>query len=413
MTLFRIGVRPARRTAVATVACGAAATLAVGAFGLPAQAAEPDDPGEFRITADGYYGSARLDFGGSVPLVGDIPDLQGDLTVGVIQNDVDSAGLEGEEPGTYSRSFGSLVGASLLNVDLPVDLYAVEQVALPEEAESDTYGIHDLSVPLAGSLSAISGEAKANWNDEVLGQGSAGGVLTSLYSGVGQLDLVELGELGALGGPLAGLLPIDLPIANGPLISTGDGQLLQETGVFGKEDGSQGAYVEVSGRFADLNILGGAANGGATIGLAAASDTETPNAWGRLEATGEPGGATFDYKLPALELWVGDAETGIAIEPGFDKTVELVPGVKANINFAEYRNDDTVLAEGGTYAAASGGGLAIKLSVAQPVPMLGEVEIGSAEVGILSFPEVSVEVPQGGLYAADDGDDDDDFELKH
>lgn len=384
--------------------------MVVGAFGLPAHAAVPDGPGEFRITADGYYATARLDLGGDLPLVGSLPSLQGDLTVGVIQNEVDSTGLEGQEEGTYARSFGSLVGASLLNVDLPLDLYAVEQVALPEGPEADTYGIHELSVPLAGELSAISGEAKANWNDEVLSKGSPGGVLTSLYSGVGQLDLVDLGELGALPGPLGSLLPVGLPIGDGPLVSTGDGQLLQETGVFGKEDGSQGAYVEVSGRFADLNLLGGAANGGATIGLAPASDTKTPNAWGRLEVTGEPGGATFDYELPALELQIGD-QPGIKIEPGFDKTVEIVPGVKANINFADYRTDDTVLAEDGTYAAASGGGLSLKLTVAQPVPMLGEVELGTAEVGILSFPEVSVEVPQGGLYAADDGDDDD-FELK-
>lgn len=404
MTHLRTVVRPARRATVAT-ACAAAASLAVGAFGLPAVASEPEDGGEFKITADGYYGSVRANFAGSLPLVGDLPALQGDLTVGVVQNDVNSEGVEGETEGVYSRSFGSLVGAEALGVDLPLDLYAVEQVALPEEPEADTYGIHDLEVPLLGSLRAISGEAKANWNDEVLGHGSPGGVLTSLYSGVGQVDLVDFSELSMVDGMLARMLPV----GNGPLISTGDGQLLQETGVFGKEDGSQGAYVEVSGRFADLNLLGGAANGGATIGLAAASDTKEPNAWGRLEVTGEPGGATFDYELPALELHVGDEEV-IAIEPGFDKTVEIAPGVKANINFADYRTDETVLAEDGTYAAASGGGLSVRLIVSAPTPLVGDVELGTAEVGILSFPEVSVEVPEGGLYA--DGAADNEFEVR-
>ncbi|NDL60463.1 hypothetical protein F7O44_25630 [Phytoactinopolyspora sp. XMNu-373] len=410
---FMNATRPARRVAVASAACGAAASLVVGAFGLPAHADEVDGAGDFKITADGYYGSIRLDFSGGVPMVGEIPDVKGDVTVGVVQNDVDSTGLDAHGEGVYSRSFGSLVGADLLGVDLPLDLYAVEQVALPEEAEPDTYGIHDLTIPLAGNLRAISGEAKANWNADVLGHGSDGGVLTSLYSGVGQLDLVDLGELGLLDGVLGSMVPLDLPVGNGPLISTGDGQLLQETGVFGKADGSQGAYVEVSGRFADLNLLGGAANGGATIGLAAASDTEEPNAWGRLEATGEPGGATFEYELPALELWVGDEETGVAIEPGFDQTIEITPGVKANINFADYRTDDTELAEDGTYAAASGGGLSVRLTVAVPAPIVGEVELGSAEVGILSFPEVSVEVPQGGLYADGDEDDDNDLEFTH
>ncbi|WP_129665503.1 hypothetical protein [Phytoactinopolyspora endophytica] len=396
-------VRPGRRTAVTAVACGAATALAVGAFGLPANAAEPEDPGDFKITADGYYGTARFDFGGDVPLVGEAAELQGDLTIGDIENEVDSAGLEDQAEGTYSRSFGSLVSANLLGVDLPVDLYAVEQVALPEEEEADTYGVHELEVPLAGELSAISGEAKANWNDEVLGHGSEGGVLTELYSGAGQVDLVDFEELGLVGG----LVPVDLPITDGPLFSIGAGQLLQETGVFGKEDGSQGAYVEVSGRFGDVNLLGGAANGGVTIGLAASSDAETPNAYGYLEATGEPGGASFEYDLPALEMWVGDEETGIEIEPGFDETVEVLPGVSLNVNFAEYRDDDIELSEDGTRAAASGGGLSLRLDVAVPAPVVGEVELGSAEVGLLSFPEVSVEVPQGGLYANADADGED------
>ncbi|WP_166347529.1 hypothetical protein [Phytoactinopolyspora limicola] len=402
MSEFSRGVRPARR-ALVVAACGTAVALTVGAFGLPAHAAEPDHPGEFKITTDGYYGSVRLDFAGGVPLVGAIPDVKGDLTVGVVRNDVDSAGLAGEADDVYSRSFGSLVGADLLGVDLPLDLYAVKQVALPEEAEPNTYGIHDLRIPLAGNLRAISGEAKANWNDDVLGHGQPGGVLTSLYSGVGQLDLVDFGDLGLLDGMFASMVPVELPVASGPLISTGDGQLLQETGVFGKADGSQGAYVEVSGRFADLNLAGGAANGGVTIGFAAASDTETPNAWGRLEVTGEPGGASFDYELPALELWVGDEEQGIAIEPGFDQTFEVLPGVSVNVNFADYRTDDTVLAEDGTFAAASGGGLAVRVDVSVPAPLVGEVDLGTAEIGLLSFPEVSVEVPAGGLYA--DGDD--------
>ncbi|NEE00361.1 hypothetical protein [Phytoactinopolyspora halotolerans] len=406
MTLSMTNVRWGRRATSATVACGAATAMAVGAFGVPAHAAEPEDPGQLKITTDGYYGSVRFDFPGDVPFVGDAAKLQGDLTVGAIENEVDSNGLQGQPEGTYSRSFGTLVGANLLGVDLPVDLYAVEQTALPEEDEPDTYGLHELEVPLAGTLSAISGEAKANWNDEVLGHGSSGGVLTELYSGVGQMDLADFDDLGLVGG----LVPVELPVGNGPLVSVGAGQLLQETGVFGKEDGSQGAYVEVSGRFGDVNVLGGAANGGVTIGFAASSDTETPNAFGRLEVTGEAGGASFDYDLPALEMWVGDEETGVEIEPGFDETIEVAPGVSLNVNFAEYRDDDIELAEDGTSAAASGGGLALRLDVAVPAPVVGEVELGSAEIGLLSFPEVSVEVPQGGLYAATGESDETVFE---
>ncbi|NED94583.1 hypothetical protein G1H11_04580 [Phytoactinopolyspora alkaliphila] len=409
MSHFSPRTGPVRRSAV--VACGAAVAMTVGAFGVPAGAVDVEPAGDLEVSADGYYGSVRFDFGGGLPLLGEVAELKGDLTVGAIQNNVDSGGLEGYDEGVYTRSFGSLVAANVAGVDLPVDLYAVEQVALPEEAEADTYGIHELEVPLAGSLSAISGEAKANWNDETYGHGSPGGVLTSLYSGVGQVDLVDLTELGLLDGMLGNLLPVDLPIANGPLISVGAGQLLQESGVFGKEDGTQGAYAEVSGRFADLNLLGGAANGGVTLGLAAASDTETPNAYGRLEVTGEPGGASFDYDLPALELWIGDEETGIAVEPGFDQTFDILPGVSLNINFADYRNDDTELAEDGTYAAASGGGLSARLTVAVPVPLLGEIEVGTAEIGLLSFPEISVEVPEGGLHADGAQDDEDDFEV--
>lgn len=403
MTQLTANVRRFRRTAARAMACGAAATLTASVVGVPAQADEPEDPGTFEINADGYYGTVRFDFGGDIPLAGSVPNLQGNATLGMVQSQVDSTGLEERGENVYSRAIGSLVGASALDVELPVHVYAAEQMALPEEADTETVGVQDLQVPGIGNLRGISAEVKANWNDEVLGHGSAGGELTTLYSGVGQVDLVDLDELNVLDGLFGSLVPIDLPVAGGPLFSVGAGQLLQESGVFGKEDGTQGAYVEVSGRFGDVNLLGGAANGGITVGLAAASDSEEPNAWGRLEATGEPGGATFDYDLPALELYVGDDEQGIEIEPGFDQTFEIAPGVDVNLNFADYR-DNTELAEDGTYAAASGGGLSARVTISVPVPLAGEVEIGSAEIGILSFPEVSVEVPNGGLYAepADD-----------
>ncbi|WP_123788591.1 hypothetical protein [Phytoactinopolyspora halophila] len=373
---------------------------------MPAHAAAPENPGNFEIKADGYYGTFRFDFGGDVPIAGSVPDLEGNATVGMVQNEVNSEGIEGQDGDVYSRSIGSLIDASAMDTEIPTHFYAAEQVALPEKADPDTVGVHDLGVPGIGNLRGISSEVKANWNDDVLGHGSQGGVLTELYSGVGQLDLVDAGEVGQLSGILSSMAPVDLPVGDGPLFSMGEGQLLQESGVFGKEDGSQGAYLEVSGRFSDLNLLGGAENGGITVGLAAASDTEEPNAWGRLEATGEPGGASFDYELPALELQVGGQE-GVEIEPGFDETFEVLPGVSVNINFADYRDDDIEVADDGTYVAASGGGLSARLIFSLPVPVAGDIELGHAEMGILSFPEASVEVPQGGLYA-DGGDDEDD-----
>jgi hypothetical protein len=184
MSHLTIGVHSKRRAAVSAVACGAAAAMTVGVFGTPANAIDFEHSRDLEVTADGYYGTVRFDFGGGLPLVGEVAELKGDLTIGAIQNDVDSGGLEGHGEGVYSRSFGSLVASNIAGVDLPVDLYAVEQVALPEEAEPDTYGIHELAVPLAGSLSAISGEAKANWNDETYAHGSPGVILSSLHGSI-------------------------------------------------------------------------------------------------------------------------------------------------------------------------------------------------------------------------------------
>ncbi|WP_069109662.1 hypothetical protein [Jiangella alba] len=374
----------------------AGAALACSAAGLQAQAAESGQPsgpdqrsGEFRIAADGYYATAQVRTGAQAPLPVQVPELDAHVTVGQIESEANSAGVEGEDEGVFSRAFGTIasIGGAGAEFDVP---YLVEQVALPEEAESATYGLHELEVPILGNLDAISGEVKANWNDDLVTEGGEGGVLTSLYSGVGEVDLIDVADLGAV----TELLPIELPVGS-PVVTVGAGQLLQETGTFPKEDGSLGAYAEVSGRFADLSVLGGAANGGISLGFAGADDGETPNAWGRLEANGEPGGAAFDYELPALELHVGDNDV-VHVEPGFDETFDL-GGLSVNLNFADYRDSDTVLAEDGTVASASGGGLSVRVTVSVPVPVVGDVEVASAEVGLLSFPELSVEVPQGGI----------------
>ncbi|WP_026874604.1 hypothetical protein [Jiangella gansuensis] len=393
MTCGTADRRRSRRTAVKAVAGVAGAALAVTTAGFQAQAAEAGQDarqdGDFRIAADGYYATARVATAGNALIPVPVPEVDAHVTVGQIESEANSAGIEGEDEGVHSRAFGTIasVGGAGAEFDVP---YLVEQVALPEEAESASYGVHDVEVPIVGTLSAISGEVKANWNNDLVTEGAPGGVLTSLYSGVGQVDLLHVDDLG----PVTELLPIELP-AGSPLMTVGAGQLLQETGTFPKDDGTLGAYAEVSGRFADLSILGGAAEGGISLGFAGADDGDTPNAWGRLEATGEPGGASFDYELPALELHVADEEV-IDVEPGFDETIDL-GGVSVNLNFADYREDDTVIAEDGTAAAASGGGLSVRITLSVEVPVVGEVEIGSAEVGLLSFPELSVEVPEGGI----------------
>ncbi|SDU10653.1 hypothetical protein [Jiangella alkaliphila] len=396
MTLEATDRRRVRRGAVKVAAGVAGAALVCSAAGLQAQAtesgtaAEPDQrSGEFRIAADGYYATAQVRTGAEAPLPVEVPELDAHVTVGQIESEANSAGVEGEDEGVFSRAFGIIasVGGAGAEFDVP---YLVEQVALPEEADTATYGLHGLEVPILGNLDAISGEVKANWNDDLVTEGGAGGVLTSLYSGVGEVDLIDIADLGGV----ADMLPIELP-AGSPVVTVGAGQLLQETGTFPKDDGSLGAYAEVSGRFADLSVLGGAANGGISLGLAGSDDGETPNAWGRLAATGEPGGAAFDYELPALELHVGDNDV-IHVEPGFDETFDL-GGLSVNLNFADYRDSDTVLAEDGTVASASGGGLSVRVTVTVPVPVVGDVEVASAEVGLLSFPELSVEVPQGGI----------------
>lgn len=394
MTLEATDRRRVRRGAVKVAAGVAGAALACSAAGLQAQAAEsgraagPDQrSGEFRIVADGYYATAQVRTGATGPLPVEVPELDAHVTVGQLESDADSAGVEGEDDGVFSRAFGTIasIGGAGAEFDVP---YLVEQVAPPEEADPATYGLHGLEVPILGNLDAISGEVKANWNDDLVTEGGEGGVLTSLYSGVGEVDLIDVDDLGAV----ADLLPIELPVGS-PVVTVGAGQLLQETGTFPKDDGSLGAYAEVSGRFADLSVLGGAAGGGISLGFAGADDGETPNARGRLEATGEPGGASFDYELPALELHVGDEEV-IDVEPGFDQTIE-VNGLSVNLNFADFREAE--LAEDGTAASASGGGLSVRVTVSVPLPVLGEVEVASAEVGLLSFPELSVEVPQGGI----------------
>ena len=386
------GAARTRRHAVRVVAGATGTALAVGCVGLQAQAADDKvyvGSDDFQIVADGYYATAQVEVASGLPLPVPVPEVDANVTVGQIESEANSAGIEGEDPGVYSRAFGTIANVGGLGADFDVP-YLVEQTALPEEEEPATYGFHGIEVPVVGSLSAISGEAKANWNSDLVSEGAEGGVLTSLYSGVGQVDLLNASDLG----PVTELLPIDLPVDES-VISIGAGQLLQETGTFAKEDGSLGGYAEVSGRFGDVSVLGGAENGGISVGFAGSDDGETPNSWGRLEANGEPGGATFDYDLPALELHVAGEEV-IDVEPGFDQTFDL-NGLAVNLNFADYRDDDSVLAEDGTTAEASGGGLALRVTLSAPMPLLGDVEVATAEVGLLSFPELSVQVPPGGI----------------
>lgn len=394
MTLHVTDGRFSRRAAARVVAGAAGVAVAAAGAGIQAQAAEPSDVAasdDFQITADGYYATARVEVADNLPLPLPLPLPKTDasLTVGQIESEANSAGIEGEDEGVHSRAFGTIASVEGAGADFDVP-YMVEQVALPEEDETATYGFHDVEVPIVGSLDAISGEVKANWNNDLITQDAEGGTLTSLYSGVGQLDVLDATALG----PVSSLLPID-SLPGGHVISIGAGQLEQETGTFANGDGTLGGYAEVRGRFGDVSILGGAENGGISLGFAGSDDGDEPNSWGRLEATGEPGGASFDYELPAIELHVGDDEV-IDVEPGFDQTFDI-NGVAVNLNFADYRDDDTVLAEDGTVAAASGGGLALKVTMSAPLPMVGDVEVASAEIGLLSFPELSVEVPQGGI----------------
>lgn len=372
----------------ATVALAAAGAIAGTA---PAHATTPDEgESDFAITVDGYYATATLTPAEDLPIPIELPNLSGSLTIGDLQSDANSAGVPEQPAGVNSRAYGSLITAEIAGVELDPIEYSVEQVAPPEEAEPARKETVDLDLAGLATVEAIYGEAKANWDSAL---GAEGGVLTSLATGVGQVDVVGLDALG----PIADLLPVELPV-DGALLSVGAGQLNQETGTFANEDGTLGAYAEVSGRFGDINLLGGAENGGVSVGLAGSDDGTEPNSWGRLEATGQPGGATFDYELPALELQVADQEV-VHLEPGVDQTIDLL-GASLNVNVAEYREEDTVLAEDGTAAAASGGGAAVRLTLSVPVPLVGDVEVLTAEVGLLSFPEVSVTVPTGGIQVA-------------
>lgn len=353
----------------------------------PAQAVSPEAEGDLRIAIDGYYAAAQIEVADDLPLPIELPAINGSVIVGQLASDADSAGVEDQPEGVNSRAFGSLVTADLAGVELdPID-YSVEQVAPPEAAESERKEIVDLDLAGIATADAIYGEAKANWDSAL---DADGGVLTDLATGVGQVDLVGLDALGAI----ADLLPIPLPI-DGSLLAVGAGQLNQQSGTFVNDDGTLGAYAEVSGRFGDVSLLGGSENGGISIGLAGSDDGTEPNSYGRLQATGQPGGASFEYELPALELAVA-GEDVVRLEPGVDQTVELL-GASLNINVADYREDDTVLEEDGTAAAASGGGAALRLSVGVPIPLVGDVEVLAAEIGLLSFPEISVEVPAGGI----------------
>ncbi|WP_146751948.1 hypothetical protein, partial [Phytoactinopolyspora halophila] len=417
-----------RRAARVVVATTAASACAVGASLVNVAAAPPDEEGmgSFNQGATGSYFKVGVSLLGDDSLI-DIEDLNGQVRVGAMDTDVDSDGLP-EERGDNVNSYAYAALAQVEGLGIgPEDFYEAEQSAPPQQDEPEATPGEEVDLGALGSIRLINGMVKANWDDEFIAPGVDGELAWTDASTIDLsfLDLENVLDTGGL---------IDLPF-EGSLASFEGGEIQTTGGTEVKEDGSLAAYSEISGEFAATDFFGGVENGGISIGIVPGGSEEDQTARIRAYANGEPGGARIDGgeegtepQIPLLALYVpcstglpelGD-HCGVELNLNASEEINLPsdedPLVSVRATFADTFDEE--VAEDGTSARFSFGGIELDFSVFLPSlledslsgmmptqdlqPTQTELFDGTAQM--MSFDDVWVEVPEGGIYP-DDGDE--------
>ncbi|QXC59679.1 DUF11 domain-containing protein [Aquihabitans sp. G128] len=452
-----------RHSRRATALGGVAAGLVVAALlATPAAAGPPADPvttgpnagrvmGAWGGYVDGEYIGAQANIGGGI--VPGLPGIDAELGIGELHAKANSQGLgldldklawdepvPAPQPGEFSRAAVSHFDFGALANTINPMLYKAEQRSLPQETDwEQSPGVPaGTEIPGIFSTGVWSGRAKANWEGStpsawgVLAPGQDA-VIAQENSQMGQVDLFSLNDLVPIPG-----------VPAGGLIAASGGDQTGTVGTVAKPDGSLAAYAEIDPTLIGIDVFGGAGNGGISFGAGGTIGSDgtweqapiPPGASTRIRAVadGTPGGANIDGgtfgsepALPSFEILIAkdlvasiapDAQDDcgtlqgrpdicrIALEPGVSLNVSLPsvanPILSGTVTFVDVEDQSERIDPAGTYAEARAGGVTADLTLSQPnpVPFMPRIVLGSIHGGIAT-PMFGVQVPTGGIYAAD------------
>lgn len=348
-------------------------------------------------TGNTYYADAQAQYvtvEGSVggAFLGNL--FSGKLQLGPLEATVNSQGLtdlngEAAPAGAKSGARGDLAIPGLAGFQLSLDHVQSTAPAASGPA-TKTY----LALPASPIVDAglIHGDSSAIWGNAVFGAAAPSKVISTANGDTSYVDLLDLSKLA---GSAAALLPAQL---RHPLVQLETIRVHTQTGSLHNSDGTHGLTAGGVGGLASLQILGGAANGGLTVGLfnhdtGAAKDTAGTRVW----ATGKPGGAGCSYTIPdSIKIAVGTSTVSLPISAA---NRFPIPGGLGYLDAEFVGMASCQKAADGTSATATGAGLGVHLHLT--VPGTG-AELADFMVSIPGDLKVAtVKVPAGGIKPTD------------
>jgi hypothetical protein len=383
----------------ASLAAGIAAATSISLPGTAHAAADQsyyaDVEGQY-ATIEGTIGSAFL---------GDL--FSGQVTIGELEAALDSKGVDklnkfAAPSGTLSGARGDLVTVGAGPIKLQADHV---QATAPVTSGPATRTYVPLSLRPFIDAGVIHGEASAVWGHSVFGRAAASKPVSTVNGDSGYLDFLDLG--GQLGG-FKNLLP---DLLQHPVVSLETLRAHVQTGTVRNADGTHGLSAGGIGGLAAIQILGGASNGGITLGLFNA-DTggEKDTAGSRVWATGKPGGSGCSYVVPdTLQAAIGSPANKVALPLSTGQRINLPAGLGyLDVRFTGQSHCET--SADGTYAHATGAGVGLSFHLTLPgVTGLPGADLGSFTLTLPDMDHATVKVPKGGIPPSDgpgDGGDD-------
>lgn len=378
-----------RQIARVGVAVGILAATSFARFDV-AHAATSD---EYYAQADGQYATIEGRIAGGI--VGNL--FSGQLTLGEVEARLSSEGVDKLNgfkvpDGTKSGARGDLATGGVAGFKLWTD-----HVKSTAPVESGPASTRYLPIPLGPILhgGVINADSKAKW-DGLFKSAAPTQVASEVVGDTANLDFLNLGDLL---GDFSALLPKQL---QKPVVSLNTVRVKMQTGTVRNADGTHGLTAGGTGGLAQVQILGGAANGGITLGLVNNDEGgEKDTAGSRVWATGKPGGAGCSYEIPDLiKVKVGSAaEVSLPLSVGSRIPFPFGLGY---LDFRLLGQSHCESSADGTFAQATGAGVGLKLHLQLPaVTGMQATELGSFTLTLPDMNAAEVKVPKGGIPPTD------------
>lgn len=422
--------RAARALGLATAAT--LLTAVPASAGAPASTVDGRDMGQWGGYVQGKYGALALDLAGITQAEIGIGEVHGDVNGGGLGTALDKLQWEPAVPGVSAGEYarGSVALAELDVLGATPNIWNADQRAVPQIPNwENAPGIpNGTGVPGVITIGAVTGEVKANWEgDTPVGQWGMlapgqDGIQAETRTTAAEASLLDLDQL------------VGLNLGVGPIFGATFAAQTSRVGTIAQPDGSLAAYSEISPSVGGIDLMGGAGNGGISIGAGGTIGPDgtfeltgsTDSTRIRAIANGKPGGADIDGgvagsepALPAFELLAGASLANsiipgsgtncptvsgrpdicrIALQPGVSLTLDL-GNIWGSITFADIQSGSERVDANGQFSELKFGGLTLDLGVGIPgILGLPRTELGTFTGGIAPI-SLGVQVPEGGIYA--------------